>query len=136
MSLTFVDTLYFIASINPRDQWHQKALKVGATLKGDLVTTEAVLIELLNFFCPYGSELRAKSAAVVYDSLELPGVQVIEQMRDSFLSALSLYNARQDKSYSLTDCMSMNTMRELRIADVLTHDHHFTQEGFTILITR
>jgi uncharacterized protein len=93
MSLTFVDTLYFIASINPRDQWHQKALEVGATLKGDLVTTEAVMIELLNFFCTYGPELRAKSAAVVYDSLELPGVQVIEQMRDSFLSALSLYNA-------------------------------------------
>jgi predicted nucleic acid-binding protein len=134
MSLTFVDTLYFIAAINPRDQWHQQALEVGATLKGDLVTTEAVLIELLNFFCAYGPEMRANSAAVVYDSLALPGVQVIEQTRDSFLSALSLYNTRQDKSYSLTDCMSMNTMRELRIADVLTHDHHFTQEGFNALL--
>lgn len=69
MSLTFVDTLYFIASINPRDQWHQKALEVGATLKGDLVTTEAVLIELLNFFCAYGPEMRVKCAAVVDDSL-------------------------------------------------------------------
>jgi len=134
MSLTFVDTLYFIASINPRDQWHQKALEVGATLKGDLVTTEAVLIELLNFFSAYGHEMRVKSAAVVYDSLDLPGVQVIEQTRESFLSALSLYNARQDKSYSMTDCMSMNTMRELRIADVLTHDRHFTQEGFNVLL--
>lgn len=134
MSLTFVDTLYFIASINPKDQWHEKALEVGATLKGDLVTTEAVLIELLNFFCAYGPEMRAKSAAVVYDALDLPGVKVIEQTRDSFLSALSLYNARQDKGYSLTDCMSMNTMRELQIADVLTHDHHFTQEGFNVLL--
>jgi predicted nucleic acid-binding protein len=134
MRLTFVDTLYFIASINPRDQWHQKALEVGATLKGDLVTTEAVLIELLNFFAAYGHEMRVKSAAVVYDSLDLPGVQVIEQTRDSFLSALSLYNARQDKSYSLTDCMSMNTMRDLRIADVLTHDRHFTQEGFNVML--
>jgi uncharacterized protein len=134
MSLTFVDTLYFIASINPRDQWHPKALQVGATLKGDLVTTEAVLIELLNFFCAYGPEMRAKSAAVVYDALDLPGVQVIEQTRDSFLSALSLFNARQDKGYSLTDCMSMNTMRELQIADGLSHDHHFTQEGFNMLL--
>ncbi|MEK6289464.1 MAG: PIN domain-containing protein [Acidobacteriota bacterium] len=134
MSLTFVDTLYFIASINPRKQWHQKALEVGAMLKGDLITTEAVLIELLNFFCTYGPEMRAKSAAVVSESLEIPGVQVVEQSRESFLSALSLYNARQDKGYSLTDCMSMNTMRELQIADVLTHDHHFTQEGFNVLL--
>jgi len=134
MSLTFVDTLYFIASINPKDQWHEKALEVGATLKGDLVTTEAVLIELLNFFCDYGREMRVKSAAVVSESLDLPGVQVIEQTRDSFLSALSLYTARQDKSYSLTDCMSMNTMRELGIANVLTHDRHFTQEGFVVLL--
>lgn len=134
MSLTFVDTLHFIASINPRDQWHQKALEVGATLKGDLVTTEAVLIELLNFFSAYGPDMRVKSAAVVYDSLGLPGVQVVEQTHDSFLSALSLYNARKDKSYSLTDCMSMNTMRQLRMSDVLTHDHHFAQEGFNVLL--
>ena len=95
---------------------------------------EAVLIELLNFFCAYGPDMRAKSAAVVYECLDLPGIQVIEQMRDSFLSALSLYNARQDKSYSLTDCVSMDTMRELQIADVLTHDHHFSQEGFNVLL--
>lgn len=50
------------------------------------------------------------------------------------LSALSLYNARQDKGYSLTDCMSMSTMRELGITNVLTHDRHFTQEGFNVLL--
>jgi uncharacterized protein len=84
MSRTFVDTLYLIASINPRDQWHQKAQEVGATLKGDLVTTEAVLIELLNFFSAYGPEMRVKAAAVVYELLDLPGVQVTEQTRDTF----------------------------------------------------
>jgi predicted nucleic acid-binding protein len=134
MTLTFVDTLYLIASINPRDQWHQKALEVGTTLKGGLVTSEAVLTEFLNFFCAYGPEMRVRSAAIVDNSLALSGVQVIEQTHDSFLSALSLYKARLDKSYSLTDCMSMNTMRELQISDVLTHDHHFTQEGFNILL--
>jgi hypothetical protein len=28
----------------------------------------------------------------------------------------------------------MNTMRQMGITDVLTNDHHFTQEGFTVLI--
>lgn len=76
--------------------------------------------------------MRVKSAAVVNDVLDLPGVQVIEQTRGSFLTALRFYNARQDKGYSLTDCMSMTTMRELQITDVLTHDHHFIQEGFNV----
>ena len=30
----------------------------------------------------------------------------------------------------------MNTMRQMNLTEVLTNDHHFTQEGFTILINR
>ncbi len=44
-----------------------------------------------------------------------------------------MYEARSDKGYSLTDCRSMNALRDLGISDVLTNDHHFTQEGFSIL---
>jgi predicted nucleic acid-binding protein len=44
-----------------------------------------------------------------------------------------LYGQRSDKGYSLTDCISMAIMRQMGIADVLTHDKHFTQEGFHIL---
>lgn len=39
-----------------------------------------------------------------------------------------------DKGYSLTDCISMNVMRAQGMAEVLTHDGHFAQEGFTILL--
>ena len=46
---------------------------------------------------------------------------------------LALYEARPDKDYSLTDCRSMVALRALGISEVLTNDHHFTQEGFTIL---
>lgn len=35
--------------------------------------------------------------------------------------------------YSLTDCRSMLAMRTLAISEVLSNDHHFTQEGFTVL---
>ncbi len=47
---------------------------------------------------------------------------------------MSLYESRLDKGYSLTDCISMTVMRERNISDVLTHDNHFRQEGFKILI--
>ena len=55
------------------------------------------------------------------------------QSRASFLEGLRLYEQRYDKGYSLVDCISMTTMHERNISEVLTHDHHFTQEGFTPL---
>jgi predicted nucleic acid-binding protein len=45
----------------------------------------------------------------------------------------SLYEARPDKGYSLSDCRSMLALSAHGVTEVLTNDHHFTQEGFTIL---
>lgn len=48
MRFIFVDTLYWVAFINPQDQWHQKTREVTAILGTfSLITTEVVLIELL-----------------------------------------------------------------------------------------
>jgi predicted nucleic acid-binding protein len=59
---------------------------------------------------------------------------VLDQSRKSFLNGISLYQARPDKHYSLVDCISMSYMRSLGITDVLTHDQHFKQEGFNVLM--
>jgi predicted nucleic acid-binding protein len=56
------------------------------------------------------------------------------QSRVSFLSGLALYEARPDKGYSPTDCISMETMRAEGISEILTHANRFMQEGFTILL--
>ncbi len=45
-----------------------------------------------------------------------------------------IYEKRLDKDYSLTDCISILTMKTLNIREILTHDNHFEQEGFTILL--
>ena len=56
----------------------------------------------------------------------------LPQTSADFHAALALYESRLDKDYSLTDCRSMVALRALGISEVLTNDHHFTQEGFTI----
>ena len=55
MKTAFVDTLYFVALFNPRDQWHERAV-AASTLVAEtkLITTEDVLVELLTFFSEYG----------------------------------------------------------------------------------
>ena len=65
-----------------------------------------------------------------------PNVRVIPQTRETFLKALERYERRLDKEYSLTDCSSMNAMDAEQITQVLTHDHHFAQEGFVVLMTK
>jgi uncharacterized protein len=77
--------------------------------------------------------MRSRAAATVRSLLANPDVYVIPQSRESFLSGLSLYEARPDKGYSLVDCISMQTMRREGITEALTNDRHFEQEGFRAL---
>jgi predicted nucleic acid-binding protein len=62
--------------------------------------------------------VRAKVAALVHDLRHDSDVNVL---------------AQTDKGYSLTDCRSMIPLQAPGVSEVLTNDHHFTQEGFTIL---
>ena len=76
---------------------------------------------------------RSRAAMTVRSLLANPEVRVVPQSRESFLSGMSLYEARPDKGYSLTDCISMQTMRREGITEALTNDRHFEQEGFHAL---
>jgi predicted nucleic acid-binding protein len=49
------------------------------------------------------------------------------------LHRVALYQSRLDKGYSLTDCISMQTMRTEGLTQALTNDRHFVQEGFISL---
>jgi predicted nucleic acid-binding protein len=97
------------------------------------VTTEEVLTEYLNFFCSSPEHMRRNVAMVGEAVFRDPSVRVIPQSDDSFRSGLELYRARPDKGHSLTDCISMQTMRGEGLTEVLTNDRHFEQEGFRAL---
>ena len=135
MNVAFVDTQYFAAIFQQSDQWHEKAVELESQIVGyNFVTTDSVLCETLNYFSGYGREARQEVSAFALDILADSSFQVVEQTRDEFLQGLELYESRLDKGYSLTDCISMNVCRKLGITKVLTHDHHFQQEGFEILL--
>ena len=135
MRRVFVDALYWIAITHRRDQWHQAAVIASRLLSNyQLVTTDEVLTEVLNAFSEAGPFLRRESVALVHDLLNDAAAYVIPQSRQTFLAGFALYEARSDKGYSLTDCISMATMRREGISEVLTNDDHFVQEGFIKLL--
>jgi predicted nucleic acid-binding protein len=134
MTALFADTFYWIALGDFSDSAHQRALVLTAERAGTpIVTTDEVLAEYLTFFATSPGQMRRKAVINARRILDNPGVHVVSQSRESFLSGMALYEARPDKGYSLTDCISMQTMRKERLTEVLTNDRHFEQEGFRAL---
>jgi predicted nucleic acid-binding protein len=128
--MLFADTFYWVALLNLRDPFHARVVSFSLSLRtARLVTTDEVLTEVLNWFSRSGPLLRRKAAALIPNLRSNPTVDVLPQTRADFDAALALYDARRpDKDFSLTDCRSMLAMRSLGLTEVLTNDHHFTQE--------
>ena len=127
--------MYWIALASLHDQWHSAAILASRALRGTwIVTTEEVLSEFLAHFSERGPTIRRGSVRYVEGIQADPGILVREQSHQTFVAGLALYKARPDKGYSLIDCISMETIRQEGMTEVLTHDAHFTQEGFVILL--
>lgn len=59
---------------------------------------------------------------------------IMEPTTELFEAGITLYEARPDKQWSLTDCISFIVMEQQGITEALTGDHHFEQAGFTALL--
>ena len=137
MKSVFADTLYWIAIAKPGDQWAEPAKKAKSALGAvRLVTTDEVLAEFLAALSAGGPDLRRAAVEMVRAIHRNPDGKVIPQTRDSFLKALTRYEARLDKEYSLTDCSAMDAMDAERMREILTNDRHFEQEGYVTLIRK
>ncbi len=131
----FADTSYWVALVDKTDALHQAAQFASIEVRdAQIVTTESVLIEVVNFFSRHGQWMRQKSVAFTQEVLHASGVTVMSSSRVMLIAGLDLHFERPDKGYSLTDCISMQMMRELGIFEILTHDQHFAQEGFVALM--
>jgi predicted nucleic acid-binding protein len=131
----FTDTLYWAALVNPRDQWREQALAASQSLEGArMVTTQEVLTDFLNALASAGTHIRQRAGALVEQMRTDPGLEILPQSRETFEAGFELHRKRPDKGYSLTDCISMQSMRSHEIVEVLTNDHQFAQGGFVVLL--
>ncbi len=54
MKTVFADTSYWVAKINPLDQWHSRIIEVEYEIGiVKLITSEQIVIETLNYFSKY-----------------------------------------------------------------------------------
>lgn len=132
--MIFVDSGYLIALGDPRDFLHRRAVGWFRNLHRDVLLTEYVLFEAVNSLST--PALRQRAAELIEWARIGEECVFLEANRALFDAGRSLFRARSDKAWSLTDCISFHVMQERGIREALAHDEHFEQAGFVALLRR
>ncbi len=132
MRRVFGDSLFFIALLNERDQYHEKARGFEAVGALQIVTTRWILAEVGDALA--APPWRERAAAFLDRSQSSPSLRVIADSDRLFERGSELYRRRKDKGWSLTDCTSFVVMADDALTEALTADHHFEQAGFAALL--
>ena len=132
MTPVFADTFYFLAIINPKDGAHRAAVDFSRLRREPVLTTEWVLIELADGLARTPN--RHLFQQIQHDLRDSFDDVVVPCSQELFDAGVQLYNARPDKEWSLTDCISFAVMEQHGVTEALTGDHHFEQAGFVALL--
>ncbi len=130
MNPVFADTSFFLALLNIKDPAHEKASSFEGAF--NLITTTWVMIEV-------GDALSTPNNRQMFSELwttlnTSPDAEILPPDETALAGGLELFKARQDKFWSLTDCLSFQAMRAFGLTEALTTDHHFQQAGFIALL--
>jgi len=128
----FVDTLFVVALINQRDQYHQQASELADSLEiHPLITTDAVLLEIGNALA---RNYKDEAVEIIEHFLTSNEVEIVRLTPELFTQAFTLYKTHQDKAWGLVDCISFVVMKQTAVTQALTFDQHFVQAGFQALM--
>ena len=132
MKRVFGDSLFFIALLNERDQFHAAARALAAARPLDIVTTRWILAEVADALA--AAPWRERASVFLHRAVANPYLRVVQDSDRLFDCGLGLYQQRKDKDWSLTDCISFTVIADERLTDALTGDRHFEQAGFMALL--
>ncbi len=127
-----IDTSGFLCLIHKDEPEHTDAVRLYSEAPFYL-THSYILDEFVPLAysrkLPRSQSLKFSRQVLTDTSIEIVWVDV--RLHES---ALSLLEKRMDKSYSLCDAVSFVIMQERGLAEALTTDRHFEQEGFVRLL--
>ena len=127
MNAVFADTFFYLALLAESEPAHERAL-AESKIPRPIVTTEFVLLELGNSCAR--AEDHADFLALVAGMRASPRVKIIPLSSELLNRGLARMRERNDKDWSLTDCISFVVMEDENLHEALTGDHHFEQAGF------
>jgi uncharacterized protein len=130
--MIFIDTSAFLAILNRNDEFHAKAARswVQWIRAGEhLATSNYVVSET----CALAQNRIGMEAVHRLFEEMLPVVVlhwIDRPLHEAGIASMLIANRRQ---LSLVDCTSFVVMREFSIDRAFAFDHHFAEQGFTLL---
>lgn len=131
----FMDSAGFLALWDAGDEFHAAALRLQKSLLGRqrrFLTTEYIVDETVTLLLVRHSHSAAADFLRTLERSEMLRLEWIDPAR--FHTGAEWFRKHSDKEWSFTDCVSFAVMRELRVRDAFTTDHHFRQAGFNPLL--
>lgn len=135
-SALFVDSVYFIAMFDPRDQWRNVAQPFADEFANrQVVTTDGIIAEFLAHFSRFGHDLRNRVAQHALGLRSSDQINVVTLTSELVETGIAVYGGEFRYSrLSLQDCISILVMRERGITDALTADREFSLAGVNVLM--
>ncbi len=128
----FLDTSGLSCCLDRREHDHVSAVEL-MEIADWRVTHNLVLTELIALANKRGLN-RKRVLQFTTDLQDSPATDVVFVNEEIHDWAMQHLGERLDKEWSLCDAVSFLLMRESRIQDALTTDHHFEQAGFRRLL--
>lgn len=130
-----LDTSFIIALENRDDPFHVRA----KSLERELMRENAVFCVhwgvLLEIADGYARLDRREKGAQLLDMIhQEEGYRVVPLSHELMQLGMTLYRARDDKEWGLTDCLSFVLMEREGITQALSADLHFRQAGFEAML--
>ena len=129
----FADTAGWLNLYDQRERAHAATRRAFESLKQKrlaLYLTDNILDETLTII-----RMRVGHAAAIACGqalLRSPSVRLIHISPEQWAEAWQLFQQYDDKDFSFTDCTSFVVMRQHKLVDAFTVDHHFAQMGFRL----
>jgi len=128
----FLDTSGLLSLFDSRDAFHEDAVREFRRADR-LLTHNYVLAELVALTNARNLPRRG-ALNYIRDLLDHPSIEVLWVDEAFHRAGLDLLYRRADKSYSLCDAISFLQMQKSGVAEALTTDRHFEQEGLVRLL--
>ncbi len=137
MNHAFLDTSYFKALIDEKDEFHNQAVDILHLFTNNeyqLITTNYIVDEtatLLRVRCGLDLALKfRKFLAIGTPTIKLTRVIVADD------AAAWNWFTNDWSKLSFTDCVSFAVMKRLGLTHAATFDKHFSQAGFIIVSSK
>ena len=133
----FADTAGWGHLIDSSQPYHSQAATVYRRARQEgrkFITTNYILTELVALLISLLRIPRPKIVVFIDGLKSSSSVEIVHVDAALDGRAWQFFTQRDDKEWTLVDCSSFMVMKERRITEALTTDHHFEQAGYACLL--